>query len=182
MPLHLRARSRGHPGEAKSGVCPWLIRCLPNLMQAKGHPKRVAFLYGWDMPYSDPNQQIEYQRQYHPDYDRRRYEEKHALLVKELGGRCARCGSTDDLEFDHIDPSTKAFSIKAHWNRPLEALRDELAKCQLLCQPHHKEKHHRVPACGTRGSYGAGCRCEKCVGVQRDYMRKWRQRRRASVV
>jgi len=28
-----------------------------------------------------------------------------------LGGRCVRCGATEDLEFDHIDPSTKRFTI-----------------------------------------------------------------------
>jgi hypothetical protein len=28
-----------------------------------------------------------------------------------LGGRCVRCGANEDLEFDHIDPSTKVFAV-----------------------------------------------------------------------
>ena len=28
-----------------------------------------------------------------------------------LGGKCECCGSTFNLQFDHIDPTTKSFSI-----------------------------------------------------------------------
>jgi hypothetical protein len=34
-------------------------------------------------------------------------------LIEMLGGKCARCGSAESLEFDHIDPSTKKFTISS---------------------------------------------------------------------
>jgi hypothetical protein len=53
----------------------------------------------------------------------------------------ARAISRDeDLEFDHIDPSTKAFAISAGLSRAWDALVEEAAKCQLLCKPCHVAK------------------------------------------
>lgn len=57
---------------------------------------------------------------------------------------CARCGTSDArvLEFDHIDPATKSFSIARgiastlSWERILV----EIAKCQILCANCHKIK------------------------------------------
>lgn len=49
----------------------------------------------------------EYMRQYMKRYrDQRR-----ADAIELLGGRCVDCGSTEDLEFDHIDRSEKRFTI-----------------------------------------------------------------------
>lgn len=58
-----------------------------------------------------------------------------------LGGECAVCGSTENLEFDHIDPDTKSGHVStmlmsAKWDDTLV----ELQKCQLLCKAHHIEK------------------------------------------
>lgn len=71
------------------------------------------------------------------------------MLRAELGGRCAHCGTTENLEFDHIDPdaprhcpdtSTVGFvrSITLYW-------RDHLDFCniQLLCKRCNREKWHR---------------------------------------
>lgn len=57
-----------------------------------------------------------------------------------LGGECIACGSTEDLEADHIDRNTKSFVVSQGWERPAEIFWLEVAKCQLLCEPHHKEK------------------------------------------
>jgi 5-methylcytosine-specific restriction endonuclease McrA len=64
-----------------------------------------------------------------------------------LGGRCVRCGSTEDLEFDHIDPTTKWFPVGAGMSRAWDVLVEEALKCQLLCPPCHREKgaKDRVP-------------------------------------
>ena len=43
------------------------------------------------------------------------------------------CGATEDLEFDHIDPSTKVFAVMAGLSRAWDALVEEASKCQLLC-------------------------------------------------
>lgn len=81
-----------------------------------------------------------YQQGYQPEYQRRRYEERMDEMKAYLGGRCVRCGTTDELQFDHVDPTTKCFSIARYWNRPWKIMVVELDKCQLLCKPHHRDK------------------------------------------
>lgn len=66
-----------------------------------------------------------------------------------LGGRCANCGVTEGLEFDHVDPTSKSFTITARLSGRWDALQAELAKCQLLCASCHDEKtwtHRRASA------------------------------------
>lgn len=71
------------------------------------------------------------------------YLQKRRLLAKTyLGGVCVVCGTEKDLEFDHVDPQSKEYSISEGiakhfaWNK----LVLELDKCQLLCKVHHWEK------------------------------------------
>ncbi len=57
---------------------------------------------------------------------------------------CVKCGESDIrvLEFDHIDPATKSFSIARgitygkHW----EIILKEIDKCQILCSNCHKKR------------------------------------------
>lgn len=53
---------------------------------------------------------------------------------------CVRCGSTRELEIDHIDPSTKTTS--KFWMMGRARREAELAKCQVLCKPCHIKKTH----------------------------------------
>lgn len=62
------------------------------------------------------------------------------ILLEKLGGKCVECGSTEALEFDHIDPSTKSFNISAGYHKPKEVLENELSKCQILCNKCHIQK------------------------------------------
>ena len=57
-----------------------------------------------------------------------------------LGSMCVRCGSTDMLEFDHVDPSTKVAPIARILMGRWAFVEEELKKCQLLCRPCHMEK------------------------------------------
>ena len=59
--------------------------------------------------------------------------------------RCVRCGSTDKLEWDHIDRTTKSFDIADCYTKKSETILEELKKCQRLCQPCHfaKGEHGR---------------------------------------
>jgi 5-methylcytosine-specific restriction endonuclease McrA len=59
-----------------------------------------------------------------------------------LNGKCVRCGSTEDLHFHHIDPTTKVAKVtRLAYSRGLGAVLDEAAKCELLCGPCHRSLH-----------------------------------------
>lgn len=86
------------------------------------------------MPYKNKDKQREYQRKWiakrRADYFRDKV--------------CARCGSEDDLQLDHIDPTTKVSHSIWSWSDKKRLA--ELAKCQVLCYICHKDKTN-----GTEG-------------------------------
>src|ERR1700744_3016085 len=112
---------------------------------------------------------------------RRMRERQREHLLGLLGKRCAECGTELDLQFDHIDPKQKSFTIgNSLGRRPMVELERELRKCQLLCVVHHKIKtsreHHTknrpdVGAIkhGTMTAYNRGCRCASCRTPRSDY-------------
>jgi DNA-binding CsgD family transcriptional regulator len=65
-------------------------------------------------------------------------------LVDYKGGKCNRCGYNkciDALEFHHLDPNEKDFTISGKsWS--FERLREEVDKCILVCSNCHKEIHY----------------------------------------
>lgn len=65
------------------------------------------------------------------------------LLVEEAGGKCEICGYSrymGALQFHHLDPSAKSFSLSMRGcTRSMAVLRAEAAKCQLLCANCHAE-------------------------------------------
>lgn len=69
-----------------------------------------------------------------------------------LGGVCAHCGTTENLEFDHIDPQTKTSPINALLSYRWERIVEELNKCQLLCSACHLKKSQidESHVCGER--------------------------------
>ena len=79
-------------------------------------------------------------REYHREYAKNWYHERRAEYVALLGGKCVACGSVDKLQFDHKDRSTKKFAIGKLFMKSQSVVREELEKCQLLCQPCHVEK------------------------------------------
>jgi hypothetical protein len=77
-------------------------------------------------------------------YNKRRREEHLRRAFELLGERkCAHCGSTENLEFDHIDPRTKKFAIGNQAGRSWRQVAVEVRKCQLLCYACHKVKSAR---------------------------------------
>ena len=67
-------------------------------------------------------------------------------LVKKAGGKCAICGynkCVDALEFHHLDPSKKSFSIgKANPKHMTdEEVMNEANKCIMVCANCHREIH-----------------------------------------
>jgi 5-methylcytosine-specific restriction endonuclease McrA len=62
-------------------------------------------------------------------------------LVKEAGGQCQLCGYDEfpgALQFHHLEPSKKSFGLAMRGlTRSIEELRNEAAKCILLCANCH---------------------------------------------
>jgi len=81
------------------------------------------------VPYSDPDQQRAYQREW---YARRRAEWFTA------NGPCVDCGSQEELQLDHVDPSQKISHCVWSWS--LARREVELAKCLVRCTPCHMAK------------------------------------------
>ena len=65
------------------------------------------------------------------------------MLVAEAGGACVLCGydrSVQALQFRHLDPAQKRFSLAAGGlTRSMQRARAEAAKCVLLCANRHAE-------------------------------------------
>jgi 5-methylcytosine-specific restriction endonuclease McrA len=70
-----------------------------------------------------------------------RYYAQRTLFVNVLGGKCNKCGSTDNLEIDHKDPHKKSFELGRLWGeKTIPKALEELKKCQLLCKDCHITK------------------------------------------
>lgn len=106
------------------------------------------------MPYKDVNAQREYQRRWKA--------KRRADFFKDKA--CAKCGSSERLELDHVDPKLKVSHSIWSWSEPKRAA--ELAKCQVLCHSCHWQKTLlSIP----KTDHGRGsmyqrhkCRCDLC--------------------
>lgn len=106
-------------------------------------------------------------------YKKHVYIEFKKNVIAYLGGKCVVCGATDNLEFDHVDPTIKLFNITDKYTCCMSYLRSELDKCQLLCKTHHKEKHKQDNIHGTYYMYNHGkCRCTECRKANAEYSRQ----------
>ena len=66
--------------------------------------------------------------------------QRYQIARELLGGKCAQCGSTEDLEIDHVNRKKKRYRICDVVSRRLAVLKRELKKCQLLCSDCHSVK------------------------------------------
>jgi len=101
--------------------------------------------------------------------------------IEYLGGKCAKCGSTEKLEFDHINPEDKLLDLAHSWGMANKALlQAEIDKCQLLCHECHKKKTNQENSLrfkkdrslchGTTSQYTRyKCRCELCRKAYSDW-------------
>jgi 5-methylcytosine-specific restriction endonuclease McrA len=123
-------------------------------------------------------------REYMREYQRKRSRERIALARKRLGGCCARCGATEDLDFDHIDRTAKVRQISEATNWSLDRFLAEVDKCQLLCKSCHRSKSIEAGDNGavTHGGGARGkhnCKCDLCRIKNNQYSRDRKQRIRA---
>ena len=120
---------------------------------------------GVTMPYKDKEKKREYQRNWAA-----------ARRKKYLEGKfCAVCESTEELEVDHIDRSTKIDHRIWSWSE--DRIVEELSKCQILCKTHHLEKtvEESLTTHGRSWYKNGTCRCEICKAANAEYMREWRR-------
>lgn len=70
-----------------------------------------------------------------------KYYRRRAEWIEKKGGSCVKCGTTENLEFDHVDADTKEYDVAAILSSHREdKIAKEMEKCQLLCKPCHLEK------------------------------------------
>jgi hypothetical protein len=115
-----------------------------------------------------------------------RRKSRRAQLIEMSGGACVKCGSKEELHFDHKDPKKRSFRLNGRaldgsWEKILK----EWAKCQLLCRLCHLQKTKEdgyapawnkgkskygetLPEHGCEASYAHGCRCDECSKAKHD--------------
>ena len=74
------------------------------------------------------------------EHKREQRKERRAYCIEYLGGKCVKCGTTHNLQFDHIKREGKKYSIAGRVTLKFDNLKEELDKCQLLCVPCHLKK------------------------------------------
>lgn len=104
--------------------------------------------------------------------------------IDSQGGKCAVCGSTENLEVDHKDPAQKEYDPCVLWSLALDNPKriGELAKCWVLCRICHKAKtigEKRTAQHGGIRMYRVGCRCKECRAANTRSQREYQARRRA---
>ena len=60
---------------------------------------------------------------------------------------CELCGDKSleacQLQFDHLDPATKSFTVGQSYLRSFDVLLEEVRKCRVLCANCHSLHTHR---------------------------------------
>ena len=88
-------------------------------------------------------QKKRYYQKHREEYSTRQKEKRRENKIKcieYLGGKCVKCGTTHNLQFDHIKREGKKYNITEKLTIKFDNLKEELDKCQLLCAPCHLEK------------------------------------------
>ena len=134
----------------------------------------------WSTNFDNMTSRNEYFNTYMKDRWKKRKKRGEELL----GGKCAQCGSVENLEFDHIAPKTKKFTIGNRSSCSEKLFLEELAKCQLLCGVCHSlksisDRGHRV-ARGTHGTLSSYryCKCDLCREAKNKYQREAKRNRK----
>lgn len=77
----------------------------------------------------------------------KRQQENQRRCIEYKGGSCVKCGYNKcqtALEFHHLDPTKKDFSIAGNHLKSFKNLKVELDKCILICSNCHQELHFSI--------------------------------------
>lgn len=83
----------------------------------------------------------------HRDPEVKRWYSEHAQQRRRLirgmavTDGCQQCGSREDLQWHHRDPTTKRLPLSEMVTHSWSAIMDEIDKCTVLCQLCHTEVH-----------------------------------------
>ena len=106
-------------------------------------------------------------KEYIRDYQRKWIANRRAKFFKD---KVCKCGSTESLQIDHVDPKTKVSHRVWSWSK--ERFDEEIKKCQILCHECHKEKTRLWNLSRRKHGrtwYSYGCRCEICFKAQQKH-------------
>lgn len=124
------------------------------------------------MPMATNEEQREYQRKW--------MAKRRADWLR--GKCCVKCCSTENLQVDHVDPSTKIDHKVWSWSK--ERRDAELSKCQVLCRACHQEKttkeSYRPDRHGLGGYHNRRCRCDICKAAHTIAARIYKEKRNAA--
>ncbi len=120
--------------------------------------------------------------EYMRTYMLKRYHERRNWAINYLGGKCAECGTVENLEIDHVDKSAKEINLARQLNSiSKEKFKQEIAKCQLLCRACHTKKSIRDMG-NRKAQHGSltmykyhKCRCDLCKKANTEYTKKYRE-------
>ena len=87
--------------------------------------------------YTDYDKYLEYRRN-----QKRKEKERVKDYVKSLATNCLFCGSTDNLNFHHVNPNEKDIDVVNA--RSKKKANEEVAKCWCLCESCHTKLHQRL--------------------------------------
>jgi 5-methylcytosine-specific restriction endonuclease McrA len=68
------------------------------------------------------------------------------FILDKLGGKCAKCGTTENLELDTIIPTGHTITqreqsqLACHYRRQLKE-----NNLQILCKKHNRQKSDKIP-------------------------------------
>lgn len=111
-------------------------------------------------------------------YMKKRYIKRRELAISYLGSVCINCQSSQDLQFHHIDPNTKLYTIAKASSFSETRFWSEVEKCELLCSDCHATHHQIIHPCGTVHRYWQGCRCRDCLDARNKYNNNYRSQRK----
>jgi endonuclease I len=97
------------------------------------------------MPYKDPQRAIEYRKAWQ---SRNTSKKRKWLNEYKKDKPCSHCGETYEplyLDLHHIDPAKKKANISnlVQGTRSLETLKEEVAKCEIICAHCHRLHHYK---------------------------------------
>jgi len=114
--------------------------------------------------------------------------EKRAKAIDLMGEVCSKCGTVENLEFDHINADRKGDKnlLSQLWASKWDRILTELEKCQLLCKSCHSLKSiydaGLEPAeHGSNSMYRKRCRCDDCRIAHTAYNRRYPDKRRLKI-